>query len=136
MDSRAQASTICSCHSTAIADINCDAQTSTQCTRMSSCGAAAAAAGCLQPQPASGENVDLGYEHEQPDEQQQQQSDEHHNCPALKPSSFLDSLLDSTDTVAADSAVKGIIRNSLRKLFLALASWLQNFKFRFVFPLG
>ncbi|CAK9862440.1 unnamed protein product [Sphagnum jensenii] len=103
MDSRAQASTICSCHSTAIADINCDAQTSTQCTRISSCGAA----GCLQPQPASGEDVDLGYEHEQPDEQQrQQQSDEHHNCPALKPPPFLDSRLDSTDTVAADSAVK------------------------------
>jgi primary-amine oxidase len=68
---------------------------------MSSCGAAA---GCLQPQPASGEDVDLGYEHEQPDEQQQ--SDEHHNCPVLKPPPFLDSRLDSTDTVAADSAVK------------------------------
>jgi hypothetical protein len=95
---------------------------------MSSCGAAAAAAaaGCLQPQPASGEDVDLGYEHEQPD-QQQQQSDEHHNCPALKPPPFLDSRLDSTDTVAADSAVKGTIRNSLRKLFLALASWLLKF---------
>lgn len=100
---------------------------------MSSCGAA----GCLQPQPASGEDVDLGYEHEQPDEQQRhQQSDEHHNCPALKPPPFLDSRLDSTDTVAADSAVKGTIRNSLRKLFLALASWLQNFQFRLVFPLS